>query len=550
MPGLATLAVRQFATRWPHHPTTAGLREILASCEQQALKNLKSMGVGNDEHGWQVLESHERVFQAMQRGDLKQVIERGEAALLKQHFVTAIFNNLSEAYFHSSRFLDALGAARRAAELKPDNLISQFNLVRFALLLGDRDEANRTADSIRSLRPQRFDFWSKLVGAFVLLERYDEALELAEVARQCSEPNEWATPDAAELHHAIAVALAHRGRLTEAEAEWRSALQVRPGFSTAQPNLDDLRRPLAERNGTFLFPLTNLIPRETLVRALEFLKPVGNISNEEHTQILRRFSEECPGLRTAIPLLLRIGDDAARDVGIALVKFIHTPELIEALRKFALSDCGSDSRRLSALNLLREVGAEIPQPSPFFSNGSWTLVTNFKHEIHHGPSETIREDLLSHMERGHAAIQRRDFRLAERCFREAIAIEPACVSAYNNVAVCLLSQQRTAEAVPMLRHVLTLDDNNAIARCQLARIAVLDNRLAEAAQWLEPLRCDRSFTTTEYFAMAGVDLELALRKGHLDGARLQLRTLETLMPDNPALTRFRSMLKQAEESAT
>ena len=207
LPGLTTLAIRRFLDRWPFHAKSAGLREIMDSCEEQAIKNIRSFGAEPDEAGWQLLEAHERVFHAMQQFDMATVISLGEAALREHRPLTSILNNLAEAYFHSARWLDALDASRRSVELDPSNLFAQSNVVRFALLLGNRDEANAVADRLRDERPERFDFWGRLISAFVMLERDDDAMKLADEARRLIEPKQWEWSEATDLHHAIAVAL-------------------------------------------------------------------------------------------------------------------------------------------------------------------------------------------------------------------------------------------------------------------------------------------------------------------------------------------------------
>ncbi len=550
VPGLAAQAMRRFLDRWPNHPKSAGLRDILSMCEKQVVENLRTMKLDNDDRGRQALEAHERVFQAMQRGEFERVILLGEAALQQHPPLSGIFNNLAEAYFHAARLLDAVNASRRAAEIQPDNLITQFNVVRFSLLLGHRDEANQTADRIRSLRPDRFDFWSKLVSAFVLLERYDEALQAGDDARTYGDPRAWETPDAAELHHAIAVALAHRGRASEAESHWRSALKVRPGFAWASANLADLQRPVGERNGAFLFPVESLLPRALLDRLAQSLDKLGkNVSNDVHRSAVRQFCESCPGLLTAVPVMLRIGDEHARRAAVKFARLIGTPETLGALREFALSDRGSDATRIDAITQLRDVGAEITAPIRFFSKGKWTEIETLGLEITGEPRVSIPASVIPQMEHGRAALTAGDFRAAERFFREVTSREPTFLSAHNNLATALLSQERWADAENVLRQVLTLDETNIIARSNLAHLAIFRNNLDEAADWLKPLRTSLKMHTSEFIAMTGVDFELAMRRGHFDVARGLLKSIERVYPAYPNLIKFRAQLRLAETHA-
>lgn len=158
VPEMASQTLRRFLERWPNHSKSAGVRDMLAECEQQVQTNLNNLGFADDPQGRRALETHERVFQAMQRGEFERVIQLGEAAVGDGVLLPSIFNNLTEAYFHLLLWPEALNAARRAAELDPSNVLSLFNVVRLSLLLGHREAANETADRMSVLIPDRFDF--------------------------------------------------------------------------------------------------------------------------------------------------------------------------------------------------------------------------------------------------------------------------------------------------------------------------------------------------------------------------------------------------------
>ncbi len=551
LPGLTTLAIRRFLERWPFHEKSAGLRGIMESCEEQALKNIRSFGGEPNDAGWELLEAHERVFHAMQQHDMASVIALGETALKEQRPISSILNNLAEAYFHSARWLDALRVSQRSVELDPNNLFSQSNVVRFALLLGQRDEANAVADRMRDQRPERFDCWGRMVSAFVMLERDTEALAIADAAQRLIEPEQWEWPEAAELHHGIAVALARQGKTADAETHWRAALKVRPGFPFATQNLDDLRRPVAEQNGPFVYSFENLIPRKMIDALSKTLEKLGRKpSVERQREAAREFNQQCPGVVAAIPLLFRVGDDKAREVASEFVSLFNSPELREALREFAQSDRGTDARRLKALHKLRELGAELLPPVRFFVNGGWKEIRNLEIEITDEPNAPLSPTVRPVMERGRAALNRGDFRAAEQAFRQALKLEPELVSAHNNLAAVVLALDRVDEAEQTLRHVLTLDEDNAIARSNLARMALMNDDEDAAIEWLKPLRTSRRFHTSEYAAMTGVDFELALRKGEIAAAQQLLKSLKEVYPDSPNLPKFQRMLRLKELEST
>ena len=349
------------------------------------------------------------------------------------------------------------------------------------------------------------------------------------------------------------MALARQGKSQEAESHWRAALKIRPGYSFATGNLEDLRRPVAERNGPFLLPLENMIPHKmigTLFKALEKLGRKPSVNRQREAALV--FNEQCPGFVSAIPLLLRIGDDKSREVAVKFVGLFNTPELCEALREFAQSDRGTDARRLNALHELPKLGVEVPSPVRFFIKGRWTEINNLEIEINDEPIEMLSSNVSPAMDRGHAAMHRGDFHAAEQAFRAALKLEAGLVPAHNNLAAVKLAQGQFTEAEKILRQVLVLDENNVTARSNLARLALMHNDDQAAIDWLWPLRVSRRFHSSEYAAMTGVDFELSLRKGDLAAAKQLLQSIKQVSPECPHITSFQMMLrrKELELSAT
>ncbi|HJT86984.1 MAG TPA: tetratricopeptide repeat protein, partial [Bryobacteraceae bacterium] len=79
-------------------------------------------------------------------------------------------------------------------------------------------------------------------------------------------------------------------------------------------------------------------------------------------------------------------------------------------------------------------------------------------------------------------------RQADVWYAKALAIDPACEPALNNLALSLASQGRLAEARPLLEKVTRMDPRNGKAAYNLAVIALRLNHFEEAAREFEAAR--------------------------------------------------------------
>lgn len=546
-PGRATLAGRRFLERWPAHHRIEDVRGITEVCERQALENIHTFGGLPDEAGWALLLCHESIFHALRKHDFASVIKLGEEALRQHQPVPSILNNMAEAFFHLSRWQEALEVSDRAAELDPTNLITQFNRVRFSVLLGRMNEAHAVADGIRDAQPKRFDFWEPLLNAFVFLDRDEEALLIAERARRELKEADMDSGTVARLHLAVGVVMARNGKEAEARSHWQRVLRIEPHSPLATMNLEDLKKPVAERNGPVLYPLQSLIP-EPMLEALVQIAQLHSAQKSEAglRNAIIKLTGKYPGFLTALPLLLRIGDQQARTLAIMLAVTLKMDQLWLVLREFGLGHHGSDACRMQVLRALQQAEIALPSPVRFFSCGAWTEIKLFSREITDEVVVNVPPAIEDKMRRGQNFLLFGGYEAAENIFRQVLKKRPDLISARNNLASAILLQKRHDEAEVVLKEILTLEEENVIARCNLARLALRENDTEKALGWIVPAREVQKLHTSEFFALTGLEIDLALRAGRIDVARDLLKSLQQVTPDNPQLVQLEQMVERAE----
>ena len=88
-----------------------------------------------------------------------------------------------------------------------------------------------------------------------------------------------------------------------------------------------------------------------------------------------------PELRTLIPALLDRGDPAGRQLAFLLADLAKGPEMLAALRDFALSQRGPDSLRHQALQTASQAGLLPSGPIRMWIKGAWTEILVLGWEI-------------------------------------------------------------------------------------------------------------------------------------------------------------------------
>lgn len=124
-----------------------------------------------------------------------------------------------------------------------------------------------------------------------------------------------------------------------------------------------MNSPLSERHAPWAFDLENWVSKQAIDDLLELAKNHRRQKLSD-AQIGDRYLKKHPEMKHLVPILLRQGDPLGRELAFNLAKIGKTPEMLAALRDFALSEAGPDSLRL-------EAGLIPPGKLNFYADGNW-----------------------------------------------------------------------------------------------------------------------------------------------------------------------------------
>jgi tetratricopeptide (TPR) repeat protein len=172
--------------------------------------------------------------------------------------------HLSDAYLEKGRVDDAVAAARRAVNRRPDSADAQgvlgaalarsgildealehlekaaqlnpklarvhFNLANTLVARGQITDAISNYETELQLYPNFPEGHNNLANALLRTGKIDQALEHVQTALQLN-------PNYPEAHNNLAIALSQKGQMREAVAEWNKALAIDPNNLEAECNL-------------------------------------------------------------------------------------------------------------------------------------------------------------------------------------------------------------------------------------------------------------------------------------------------------------------------
>jgi tetratricopeptide (TPR) repeat protein len=537
-PALALQAYRDFLQRWPNHPEADNARGQLATLEPIAKELFQELGPPRPDIE-ELARQHDQIQVELALGhytDARRVAER----LLQRwpDFIPAM-NNLAEACYHDGLLADAVATARRAVAAEPENTHALANLVRLLVVTGQLEEAESLAPRLRTIKVQRADNRAKLAEAFSLLGDDEAVIGVwrdGEKELKDMMPNQ-----AAALLHLAAVASFRQGKEKQAHELWNACLRQVPNFSLARENLDDLKKPIAERHAPWPFDLPAWIPFATH-------RDLGRRMTrepEDVPDILNEFLKAHPEVACCIPLLLDRGDPRGRELAYRLALASEQRTLKEALRDFALSQRGPDKFRLDAATNAKQAGLISTETVRIWNKGAWRELRLLGFEIveeimpysRHSPQV---EELLAE---GSEALARNDVRSAERLYRQALALEPEAPDVQYNLGATRASQGDVRAFRELLEDLHARHPDYLFAAAQLAQYAIFDGNLERALQLLDPLINRSRLHISEFKLLATVEIDYCLAMNHKEGASHWLTMLEGVVPDYPNLPQLRRRVK-------
>jgi tetratricopeptide (TPR) repeat protein len=469
------------------------------------------------------------------QGRYAQARQKAEELLHRRPGLPAALNNISQTYFAEGLLEQAIAYARRVLETDPENVHALSNLTRFLFLSGRVDEATACAAKLKAAPPKGFDVWTKKAEALSCLGDDQAVLDVVRERQNSAAPER--QRESPYFLHLAAVAGFRLGAEDEARRHWNAALRLQPGFVPARANVDDLRKPVGERHAPWPFPFTSWVAKKLVDELLDYHKQARSADSKR----MASFQQAHPELAVLVPALLDRGDPLGREFALRTALALRTPEMLAALRDFALGQRGLDAMRNEAAQAAAEARLLPPGPVRLWLRGQRQEVLLFGWEVTPEPTNLGRHSQQV-QDLGAEAMEARrqgDSARAEHLFRQALELEPDSPDLLNNVAATCQDQGRFAEAEALLRRVHEGFPDYLFGRIGMAKLYIQEGRFAEAKALLDPLLTRRRFHTTEFAALASAQIDYWLAQKNKDGARSWLEMWQKIDPDSALLQAYR-----------
>lgn len=540
-PALALRTFRRFLDRWPDHERADDARQTLAELEARIDQILVDMGLPGED-GLELAALHEEAQSLMEQGDYSQARRVEEQLLSRRPDFAPALNNLSQIHFVGGRVDQAIATAQRVLAFDPDNFHALSNLTRYLCLSGRVDEAKEWAERLKAVESEAVDVWVKKAEALSylgddqgVLDAFAGAEEAGHLKPSLGDPL---------LYHLAAVAAMRLGREDDARRHWRQASKLAPGLDLVRDNLADLRRPVGERHAPWAFSFANWVSEKAIRDLAAQLKSVPHQEEGAASRAAQRYLRQHPEIASLVPLLLDRGDPEGRGFALRLAQMAKTPEMLVALRDFALSQRGPDEMRMEAARVASEAGLMPAGPVRLWVQGKWREILLMGFELHSEPLWEHPPQVEKWLTEATSAVERGEADRAERLIQRALEVEPDAPDLLTNLAIACGLQGRQQEAEAILRQTLERHPDDVFARTALAHLCLIMGETDEAEALLEPLLSRQRFHFSEFGAFCDVQIELFLAQGNRDAARSWLDVWATVDPEHPAIRRWRKRLRK------
>jgi tetratricopeptide (TPR) repeat protein len=542
MPILALRTFQHFLERWPDHPRGDEARKTVADLQAHLDELLAGLQLTGPD-ALEVATLHEQVQSLLAQGKYPEARQKAEELLRHRPNFPAAWNNISQTYFVEGQQEQAIATARRVLETDPENIHALSNLTRYLYLSGRTDEARAYADQLKAAPPKGFDVWTKKAEALSCLGDDQAVLDVWQELQNTAGPEK--QPASAFFLHLVAVAALRLGREDEARRHWNAALRRQPGFDPARANLADLRKSVGERHAPWPFPFNSWVAKKLLDDLLAYHQQAD--SKQADGQRTPGYLQTHPELAVLVTALLDRGDPTGREFALRTALAAKTPQMLAALRDFALSQRGPDSMRTEAATAAAEAKLLPPGPVRMWLKGEWHEILLFGFEVsdepfsHFDHSSQVQDLKAEAME----AIHRGDPQRAESLNKQALELEPDAPDILNNLAAAYEVQGRHSEAETLLRQIHERFPDYLFGRTGMARFYIQEGRLEEAKALLDPLLTRPRFHTSEFAAVASAEIDYWLAQKNKDAARPWLEMWEKSAPESPMLQVYRQKLRPA-----
>lgn len=496
--------------------------EVARAMQKEIDRRLQENRLDGPE-GIRLLADHERSVMMMSISKFSDTIRMCQKILQTNPEFTPALNNLSMAAFLQGEYDQAIAAADRSIELKPNRPYSLIWRERLRFLSGHDVNYERDLQPFVDQPPfDQRDSMGMLFETLALLGRDEEVVRI-------SEGPGWLDDEPLDenitCHHIYAYALARLGRVHDAIDQWEDC-----EHPLAAGNLDDLTEELG--HAPFALGVSQWMPKETLSRLM----------HSKDKKIIRV-------LTALLPHLLDRCDAAGRELALLFAKSNDDPACIEALQKFASGKRGPGSMRSQAYQHLKADGHLSDGSVQLWNGSEYRKIELLSTEIVDKPLE-YPQPIHDLYEAAQLARSEGDFDESERLYREALKLSPGESSfRYNLLEISLVRGDQDAwpKAIEESKAILRDDPDYVFAHILLARRAIELDDIDTARSHITPLTKRPRLSYAEAVALYGCHGELALAQGEIKSAELSLNMLRSIdAGDSPLAQQLDSKIARAK----
>ncbi len=539
-PALVWHYAHELATKHPNFNLIEQMQSLIDITEPTLLQEAAAFldtTSSTDAEKLHLMVQHDRVRFYTESGHPEAAIPVAESFLEKVPDVIPILNNLSLSQFMVGDVEQAKTAAQKVVQLDADNFHALSNLTRFAFLTGQLEQARQFADRLQQVSNDNPDLATKQAEALAFLGD-DEGIraiyeEQANLGQGDLNPL---------LLHLAAVAYYRLGDQKNSWSLWRKSIKQAPSMEMAQACLAERPLPVSERNIPWYWPFQYWFTNDFQQLFKKFGIGLAQKSNKGIKREMRALLAKRPFLPKLFPHMLERGDRTTREFVLNAIYISETPQLLQILYDFSLSQHGTDDKRMEAIQFISQHHPEmLPENKQvlMWRNGQQTKLVMMSFEITNEPDWVdTTEEVLDMHDTTYELILNEEIDAAEPLLNEIIAADPDFCSAYNQLALVYEMQGRTEEARALVEETHARFPDYLFARVGLARILTQEKRVEEAKDLLNPIMRQTKLHITEFRALARANMDISLAEDRKESARSWLEMWRQMEDDNPELMQW------------
>lgn len=505
-PLLALQTLETFCAKFPHDPNISEANKTRTEIETSVPKLLQDFDLP-EERALELGTLNEKGRFLVEIGQSNQARQLFEDLLQLAPNLSPALNNLSLILCSQGELREAIALAQKVLEKNQNNFQALGNLVRFYLLSGETELAEKQLKQLKELNNEIPDIWLKKAEAF---SWFGDNTELVELGKE-AESSEVSKNLTAPFWHCIAVGYANSGQEKKARQLWQKSLKISPTFDYAKQNLRNIKLPIGERTTPWAFDMREWIP-SIVMEDIEQIIKTDSENNKKEKSIAKQIIKKHPQIINLIPILLKRGSPLAREFAINISIFTKNPELLLALKEFAFSTYGTDQQRFQVAQYLNKEGLIPSGAIKLWVKGKQTEVMMMGIELNENPTVTHSKKVQKLGQNGVAALKKREGEKAESIFLEALKLEPSAPDLKFNLVGAYMLQQREEEANELLKTIHEEHPDYAFATIALARLNLENQEIEEAEELLKPLLKRQQFNYLEFCQLCQAHIELAMKK--------------------------------------